>query len=109
MMGFFKEMLSEQGYNGSHISSKRVIGLLFAIVSIVCTIYLTIKEGGTIIVENLIQTMLVMSASLLGISSVTSIWKHGSISMSNQNESTDEKHKPVEQKFKCPYIEKGTD
>lgn len=82
---------------------------MLALVSMACTIYLTIRDGGTVVVENLIQTSLVMSASLLGISSVTSIWKNGSMSMSNQNESTDEKHKPVERKFECPYIEKGTD
>ena len=36
---------------------------------------ITIKEGGTQVVENIMQTLLIVSSALLGISSVTSIWK----------------------------------
>ena len=84
MKQFLKEMLSERASDGkSYISSKRVVGALLIIVSLGCIIYLTINEGGTIIVENLIQTALVTGTSLLGISNVTSIWKHGSVSIGN--------------------------
>ena len=95
---FLKEMLSEVGPNGtSHISSKRVVGLLLVMVSLACIIYLTIKDGGTVVVENLIQTALVMGASLLGISSVTSIWKNGSISIGG------EKNEVIQSNQQCPY------
>lgn len=107
---FLREMLSEQGLHGSYISSKRVVGFMLALVSMACTIYLTIRDGGTVVVENLIQTSLVMSASLLGISSVTSIWKNGSMSIGEQKEPKEEpKMHPHRPRPICPYIEKGTD
>jgi hypothetical protein len=39
--------------------------------------WLVWSEGGTQVVENLLQTLMIMSAALLGISSVTGIWKKG--------------------------------
>lgn len=108
-MGFFREMLSEYDPTGkSHISSKRFVGFILMLVSMGCMIYLTIKEGGTVIVENLIQTALIMGASLLGISSITSIWKNGSVSVGEQpKESKVEISNPS---IVCPYhTEKGTD
>ena len=111
--GFLKEMVSEVDRNGqSHISSKRVVGLMLSLVSMACIIYLTVKDGGTIVVENLIQTSLVMGASLLGISSVTSIWKNGSISVGEQpQEPKVEKKTTIKQQtITCPYhTEKGTE
>ena len=71
---FMKEMIS--GDNGI-VSSKRVMGVIVLTVCLGCTIWLVIQEGGTTVVENLLQTLMIMSAALLGISSVTSIWKKG--------------------------------
>ena len=71
---FIKEMIS--GENGV-ISSKRVMGVVVLTVCLGCTIWLVVNEGGTQVVENLLQTLMIMSAALLGISSVTSIWKKG--------------------------------
>lgn len=71
---FMKEMIS--GSNGI-VSSKRVMGVIVLTVCLGCTIWLVIQEGGTTVVENLLQTLMIMSAALLGISSVTSIWKKG--------------------------------
>lgn len=68
---FFKSMLS----SSSEVSSKRVSGMLALVISLACIIYLTIDEGGSTTVESLIQTTLIMSSCLLGVSSVTSIWK----------------------------------
>lgn len=96
--GFFRQLVS--GANGI-ISSKRVMGILVLLVCLACIIYLVIAEGGTGVVENLLQTGMVMAASLLGISSVTSIWKGNQVSMSNgskesSTESTSESQ-PAEQ------------
>lgn len=70
----FRELIS--GENGI-ISSKRVMGVLVLLVCLGCTIWLVISEGGTQVVENLLQTLMVMAAALLGISSITGIWKKG--------------------------------
>lgn len=70
----FREMVS--GSNGI-LSSKRVMGVIILIVCMLCTIWLVYSEGGTQVVENLLQTLMVMAAALLGISSVTGIWKNG--------------------------------
>lgn len=40
-------------------------------------VYLTIVEGGSQIVENLWQTAFITGGALLGITSVTNIWKDG--------------------------------
>jgi hypothetical protein len=70
----FREMIS--GSNGI-ISSKRVMGVVVLTVCMICTCWLVWSEGGTTVVENLLQTLMIMAAALLGISSVTSIWKKG--------------------------------
>ena len=70
----FREMIS--GSNGI-ISSKRVMGVVVLTVCMLCTCWLVWSEGGTAVVENLLQTLMIMAAALLGISSITSIWKKG--------------------------------
>ena len=68
---FFESLLSSKG----EISSKRFMGIISLMVSMLCIIYLTITEGGTRAVEELIEMTLMISTVLLGVSSVTSIWK----------------------------------
>lgn len=85
--GFFKQLVS--GANGV-VSSKRVMGMLVLLVCLACIIYLVIAEGGTSVVENLLQTGMVMAASLLGISSVTSIWKGNQVSMGDNSKGSSE-------------------
>ena len=101
-------MLSERGRDGkSYISSKRVMGVFITIIVMGCTIWLVWKEGGTSVVENLLQTALIIAASLLGISSVTGIWKGNSMTINDKHESSQNiKEKEIP---KCPYIEKGTE
>ena len=70
----FREMIS--GENGV-ISSKRVMGVIVLVVCMICTCWLVWAEGGTQVVENLLQTLMVMAAALLGISSITGIWRKG--------------------------------
>ena len=64
------------GSNG-FLSSKRVMGVVVLSICMLCTVWLVYAEGGTQVVENLLQTLMIMSAALLGISSVTGIWKKG--------------------------------
>ena len=111
MKKFLKEMLSEAGSNGQfYVSSKRVVGFIITMVSLGCIIYLTIKDGGTVVVENLIQTAFIMGTSLLGISSVTSIWKHGSISVGENKESVEPSNKKPKRKINpCDDCEFNTE
>jgi len=67
---FFREMLSENGV----VSSKRVNGTISYIVCLLVLLFLVWKDGGTSVVENITQTILICSMALLGISSVTSVW-----------------------------------
>ena len=87
LVKFIYNMLSNKG----EVSSKRVSGILSLIVSLGCIVYLTIDEGGTTVVESLIQTTLIMAACLLGVSSVTSIWKGSRNINVNTEESKKEK------------------
>ena len=70
----FREMIS--GENGV-ISSKRVMGVIVLTVCVICTCWLVYAEGGTQVVENLLQTLMIMAAALLGISTITGIWRNG--------------------------------
>lgn len=74
MSNNFREIVS--GENGK-LSSKRVVGFVVLMICVLCTCWLVYAEGGTQVVENLLQTLMIMAAALLGISSVTGIWKKG--------------------------------
>ena len=77
----FKEWLydafSEKGVG----SAKRLIGAFISIISMACIVYLTITAGAVTIVQDLLQTSLITGSALLGLSSITSIWKNGSMSV----------------------------
>ena len=73
--GFISRALSATG----DISAKRLTGFLLILACIVCIIWLTATEGGTDVVESLLQTSIITGCSLLGLSSVTSIWRKGRI------------------------------
>lgn len=74
MANNFREIVSSD--NG-RLSSKRVTGVIVLTVCMLCTVWLVYAEGGTQVVENLLQTLMIMAAALLGISSITGIWKKG--------------------------------
>ena len=99
--GFFRQLVS--GANGV-VSSKRVMGILVLLVCLACIIYLVIAEGGTSVVENLLQTGMVMAASLLGISSITSIWKGNQVSMGNGSKESSTESTPESQHTEQPQI-----
>lgn len=69
-----KSVLREifSGANGK-LSAKRVIGGLAMAVALSCIAFLVIRDGSTSVVENLLMTILIISASLLGLPAVTGI------------------------------------
>lgn len=83
---FWREMFSENGIG----SSKRLVGSISMLIALGCIIYLTITEGCTNCVEGLLQVLIITSCSLLGLSSVTSIWKGDRASI-NQEKKKEEK------------------
>lgn len=74
---WWREVFSEKGIG----SVKRVVGTFISVISMGCIVYLTITAGPIAIVEDLLQTSLITGASLLGLYSITSIWKNGSMSV----------------------------
>lgn len=84
---FWREMLSENGKG----SSKRLFGGIAILVALGCIIYLTVTEGCTDCVEGLLQVLIITSCSLLGLSSVTGIWKNGKVSTSQEKKKEEEK------------------
>lgn len=114
-MSGFSNVLKEifSGANGK-LSAKRVIGGFSMLVALGCTIYLTVRDGSTSVVENLLMTTLISSISLLGLPAVTSMWGSSKLDIQQKQES----EPPVEQPIKvppidpcenCPYNKKGTD
>jgi len=74
---WWREVFSEKGVG----SVKRVAGAFMVGVSMACIIYLTLTAGPVPIVQDLLQTSLITGAALLGLYSITSIWKNGSMSV----------------------------
>ena len=72
MTDFINDMLSGRG----KISAKRFLGLIMIVVSQICIMYLTVRFGSSSTVQNLIETNMIVGACLLGVTSVTGIWKH---------------------------------
>lgn len=68
---FWREIFSENGIG----SSKRIVGTLSMLVALGCIVYLTITEGCTNCVEGLLQVLIITACSLLGLSSITNIFK----------------------------------
>lgn len=89
-IGIFREIFS--GANGK-LSAKRVLGGIALFIALGCTIYLVIIEHGSNVVENLLMTILIMAASLLGLPAVTGMWNKSSMSIGNTNH--EEEHEEV--------------
>ena len=82
---FWLEVLSDSP--AGTLSSKRVIGAFVLLICMGCIVYLVITEGGTSVVEGLIQTSLIMAGALLGISSITRIWSDKGNNTTNNGKS----------------------
>lgn len=72
MIKFIKEIFSENGKG----SSKRIVGAIAYLIVLACISCLTVCEGGTPVVENLLTTLIISASALLGLSSVTNIFKN---------------------------------
>lgn len=78
-----KDILS--GENG-HLSSKRVLGAIVLLTCLICIIIQASKEGITDNLKDLFEWLIITSTALLGITSITGIWKN---KKSNNNENQD--------------------
>ena len=85
---FWREMFSENGIG----SSKRLVGSISMLVALGCIIYLTISEGCTNCVEGVLQVLIITACSLLGLSSVTSIWKGGRTSINQEKKKEEDEN-----------------
>ena len=101
-----REMVS--GENGI-VSSKRVMGIITLVMCLICVCWLVWSEGGTQVVENLLQTLMIMAAALLGISSITGIWRKGPERTIKQEDLIDEKFDPADPCKHCKYNKKETE
>ena len=70
--GFWKQVFS--GANG-YASSKRILGAFCLLVCAGTIVYLAVTSKDSDNVKDLIEMLMGVSALLLGISSVTGIWK----------------------------------
>lgn len=109
-----KNILREifSGANGK-LSAKRVIGGIAMAVALGCTIYLTVVDGSNGVVENLLMTVLIMGASLLGLPAVTGIWNKSKMSVGSpiddepsQEEQTPDPS-PIPDCSNCEYKKKS--
>ena len=71
VIGFIKEIFSEKGQP----SCKRVSGMLVVLVVCACVVIDTAQRGITSMTEGILQTMFVCACSLIGLYSVTNIFK----------------------------------
>lgn len=83
---FFWYVFSENGTP----SSKRVLGCLMLITILGVLISFSITEGCTDNVKDIIELVIITAGALLGISSVTSIWKGGNSAVKSDRNEDDE-------------------
>jgi hypothetical protein len=63
--------------SSGHLSSKRILGGIVLIACLVFCIVQGAREGMTDNIKDLFEILIITSTALLGITSVTSIWKGG--------------------------------
>lgn len=82
VLHFTKLAFSENG----DPSSKRILGALYLTTCLGIIVYLAVTRGDTEHVCNLVEMMIGVSGLLLGISSVTGIWKQPPTNNKNNTE-----------------------
>jgi len=70
----FRETFSA---SSGHLSSKRILGGIVLMTCLVFIVIQAIREGMTDNIKDLFEILIITSTALLGITSVTSIWKGG--------------------------------
>lgn len=83
MKNFLYKVFSE---NGIYPSSKRIVGAFIMFMVMVCTTISVCKEGMTIYNRDIIEVEVITAGALLGVSSVTSIWKKNNDRPTNSEE-----------------------
>lgn len=101
-MAKFKQIMREifsEGTTGT-LSSKRVIGGISMAVVLMCTSYLVIRDGSTDVVENLLMTIFITSASLLGLPAIAGAWGKSKLSVGTPLPETPTEEAPKEEEPK---------
>ena len=110
-MGTFKQNIREifsDGATGT-LSSKRVIGGISMAVVLICTIYLVIRDGSTDVVENLLMTIFITSASLLGLPAIAGAWGKAKIGIGNPEPTIQENSTPtIQENSTCENTQEQT-
>lgn len=101
-MAKFKQIMREIFSDGSTgtLSSKRVIGGISMAVVLICTSYLVIRDGSTDVVENLLMTIFITSASLLGLPAIAGAWGKSKLSVGTELPETPIEEAPKEEEPK---------
>ena len=68
----FREIFSA---NSGYLSSKRILGAIVLLACLIMVMIQASREGITDNIKSLIEVLIITSTALLGITSVTSIWK----------------------------------
>lgn len=71
-VGILRETFSA---SSGHLSSKRILGGIVLISCLIFCIVQGVREGMTDNIKDLFEILIITSTTLLGITSVTSIWK----------------------------------
>lgn len=73
-VNIFRETFSA---SSGHLSSKRILGGIVLMACLIFCIVQGFREGMTDNIKDLFEILIITSTALLGITSVTSIWKGG--------------------------------
>lgn len=109
----FREIFS--GANGI-LSAKRVVGGIGMFVALSSIIYLVVVDRSNEVVENLLTTVIILSASLLGLPAITGVFGKSqihsmhSMQQMNNEECFENKNNftPPDPCEHCPHNKKGT-
>ncbi len=96
------------GANGK-LSAKRTIGGVAMAMALASTAYLVIVDGSNEVVENLLTTIIILSASLLGLPAITGVFGKSKITSMITTLEDIEATPPVDPCEGCPHHKKGTD
>jgi len=71
--------------SSGHLSSKRILGAIVLITCLVVVVFRAHTEGITDNIKDLFEWFIATSTALLGITSITSIWKNNATNKNTKN------------------------
>lgn len=98
--GNLREIFS--GSNGK-LSAKRIVGGIAMIVALSSTVYLVVKDGSNDTVENLLTTVLLLAAYLLGLPAITGVFGKSRITSIGDPNMQQPGYNPYEQPHQPEY------